>query len=199
MRSTAGLVFGLLMISLLSNCNIEITEQYDAAAVRAADIQAINEVIAEKGWPEPDTTESGARYLIFSEGDTSRAKITQEDIVYFDYIGYYLDGSVFDTSIPEVADTAFSFTGDIIFEPISYTYTETGWSLRYVPLVAQYLNGPSLSTAMMEAISVSFRQMSQGDNVVIFLPSFEATTASTNVLRARPVYFDITVDRFQVN
>jgi hypothetical protein len=192
MTKIQSLLTVIIASSLWMACTPDILEEEDPAVRRSEDIAEINTVIAENGWSTPDTTESGARFLIFKEGSDSQENIKQHDIVYFDYIGYYLDGNVFDTSIPLVADTAFSFVGDIVFEPVSYTYTETGWSLRYVPVVSQYLNGPNLSTAMMEALSVSFGQMTVGDRVLVFLPSAEATTQS-NSASAQAVYFEIII------
>lgn len=195
MKKFGQVLFGVATLFVLIGCEVEFEETYDYDKTRAEDLQAIYELIAEKGWPEPDTTESGARYIIFKEGDASGETVKQQDIVYFNYIGFYLDGVVFDTSIPEVADTAFTFTGDLVFEPQSYTYTETGWTLRYVAVVAQYLNGPSLSTAMMEAITQSFAQMTEGDRVLIFLPSYEVTTQSRSQSNTVPLYFEVTIDR----
>ena len=167
-------LFTLAISSLIAiwSCNPTILEPYDPDARKAEDIQAILETIAEKGWPAPDTTESGARYIIFDESADSAVATPQvEDIVAFDYIGFSLSGSVFDTSIPEVADTAFTSTGDIIFEPVLYTFSESGWTLRYVPLVSQYLFSNSPSTAFQEAVSITFGQMNVGDRAAIFLPS----------------------------
>ncbi|MFZ9045261.1 MAG: hypothetical protein ACO2ZZ_05305 [Cyclobacteriaceae bacterium] len=189
-------LFALVISSLIAiwGCNPTILEPYDPAARKARDIQAILETIAEKGWPAPDTTESGARYIIFDESaDSAIATPQVEDIVAFDYIGFSLSGSVFDTSIPEVADTAFTSTGSLTFEPVVYTFSESGWTLRYVPLVSQYLFSNSPSTAFQEAVSVTFGQMNVGDRTAIFLPSTETGTITRSRENASPLYFELTL------
>lgn len=186
--------------SLLWSCEFEVDEPYEPDVVKAADIQLINEKIAERGWPAPDTTLSGARYIIFrNEGDTTTITPKSEDIVSFDYIGYFLNGTVFDTSIPAVADTAFTDTGDIIFEPVVYTFSETGWTLRYVPVVSQYLFSNTPSTALQEAISVTFGQMTIGDTAAIFIPSTEAGTSTRLRENAIPLQFDVTIVEIDQN
>jgi hypothetical protein len=173
-------------------CGLEIEDPYDADAVRAADIQAINDLIEEKGWPEPDTTESGARYFIIKKSAANDTTIKQLDVVYFDYTGFTLGGNVFVTTVQDVADTVYTSTDGYVFEPIPYTYTETGWSLRYINLVYQYLSGLTASTALMEAITVSFGQMTEGDRVTILLPSYEAATTAS-LANTSPIYYEIEV------
>jgi hypothetical protein len=184
-------VLGLLVG--LWSCEIEIDEPYDFDATKAADIQEINEVIANNGWPAPDTTLSGARYIIFEGRDTTDATPQQEDIVYFDYTGFLLNGTVFDTTVPAVADTAFTETGDIVFEPVVYTFSDTGWTLRYVPIVSQYLTSVTPSTAFQEAITEAFLRMSPGDKVIILLPSTEVATLNRPIVNTVPIYYEISL------
>ncbi|MFT4737142.1 MAG: hypothetical protein ACI8QD_001721 [Cyclobacteriaceae bacterium] len=181
--------FAIIATLIISACQPDIAPPLRTfAEQRILDIQEINDFLSDNGFSDPDTTASGARYFTFFDGEDTVPTIKKNDIVTFDYTAYFMDSSVFLTTVPFVADTANIDT----LESPTFTYSETGWSLRYVPIAAQYINGPNSATGFSEAIATSFKQMVPGDRVVILLPSDQATT-NLNISVARVIFYEITV------
>ncbi len=170
------------LLALMVGCGeLEFEDRFDFAEQRATDLAVIEAYLNEKGLGEPDTTESGARYVIVDEGEGD--PINFGDIVGINYIGAATTGRVFDTSIPEVADTAFTNTVDFFLQPQFFTYTESGWTLREIFRITSQFStvgnfaGYGLSEAMTEALV----KMKTGGKLVVLLPSdqaFESTATS---------------------
>lgn len=72
----------------------------NVAKAKAAAIQAIEDQIDED-YPEATKTASGLRYIIETVGDGPKPDIGQ--VVRVNYAGYLMDGTLFDSSIPEIA------------------------------------------------------------------------------------------------
>ena len=185
MKTLTKIGFAILVFVVIQSCELNYGEPIpDPAVKRKEDIEKINAFIDKYELGEPDTTEHGARYYIYHEGDQSQEKVKLNDIVTFDYTGWLLDSLAFMTTNAFVADTA----GLDTLDQAIYTYSETGWSLRYVLVTAQYLS--TGGQALTEAISTSFKQMVPGDRVVVFLPSDQALNNSNAVLQ-EVVFYDI--------
>ena len=167
-------VFAIGTILLCVNCKKEkIAVQIDLIEQRAEDIEIIENYIADHNLGEFDTTKSGARYIIQEVGDGD--SINYKDIVAIDYIGYSIDRNVFDTSIREVADTAFTESSNAVLKPQVFTYTESGWSVELIQLTSQFIvDGFIPGRALTEAITDALINMKTGGKLIVFLPSDQA-------------------------
>lgn len=76
---------------------------------------------------DTNVTMSGLRYVIVREGDGD--VVETGDTIEVDYAGYLSDGSVFDTSVPEVGAANDFDRGGYPFEPISFV-AGTGQVIR---------------------------------------------------------------------
>lgn len=81
------------------------------------DIKIIEDYIAENNL-DATRTESGLFYVIEEEGDGP--EVNQGDTVGVNYTGYVLDGTVFDTSLEEVARANNKFMEGRPYEPIEF-------------------------------------------------------------------------------
>ena len=81
------------------------------------DIKIIEDYIAENNL-NASKTESGLHYVIEEEGDGP--EVNQGDTVAVNYTGYVLDGTVFDTSLEEVARANNKFMEGRPYEPIEF-------------------------------------------------------------------------------
>ena len=81
------------------------------------DIKIIEDYIAENNL-NATKTESGLFYVIEEEGDGP--EVNEGDTVGVNYTGYVLDGTVFDTSIEEVARENNTFMEGRPYEPIEF-------------------------------------------------------------------------------
>ena len=162
------LVISLLTFMVIQACETEITKPQTAAEKRLEDINTINDFIDDNELGTPDTTDSGARFFIYSEGDQSQSSPVNNQTVSFGYTGWYLsDSLIFMTTVPALADSAnLSDTLDLA----QYTFSETGWTLRYVFVTAQYGN----ATGLAEAITEGFKEMVPGDSMLVLLPYDQA-------------------------
>jgi FKBP-type peptidyl-prolyl cis-trans isomerase FkpA len=82
-----------------------------------ADVQIIEEYIAENNL-NATKTESGLFYVIEEEGDGP--EVEEGSTVGVNYTGYVLDGTVFDTSLEEVAKANNKFMEGRPYEPIEF-------------------------------------------------------------------------------
>lgn len=92
--------FGLVGLAL-SCGEVQIEETIDPDVQLAEDIAIIEEYLASQGIVDYDTLETEVRVLIQDMGDGD--PIEYQDIVWYDYIGRFIDGEIFDTSIGELA------------------------------------------------------------------------------------------------
>lgn len=111
------------------------------------DREVIQEYIAEKGYTTVDTTSSGVHYVILDSGDGT--DIEFNDIVLINYIGKLTDGTVFDTSIPSVAVDSEIFDSLRNYQPIRFTHTPDGWSLRASNYVPGFVDGVTATVTIM--------------------------------------------------
>lgn len=72
----------------------------NVAKAKLAAAQTIEDEI-DDAYPEATKTESGLRYIIETVGDGPKPSIGQ--VVRVNYAGYLMDGTLFDSSIPEIA------------------------------------------------------------------------------------------------
>ncbi|MDH5609104.1 MAG: hypothetical protein OEY56_06455 [Cyclobacteriaceae bacterium] len=184
-KSFKRFVFPLLV--LLVACREDIIEvARSRGEIRAADIAQIDQYILDHNMGTPDTTLNGARYFIVDEGTGD--SVTQNAIVSVDYIAYYMNDTIFDTTIPIVADTALNIPNSTVSARV-FTYTQTGWPLQFVTFTSQYYNGPYQATALIEALSDALIRMRAGGKLVVFLPSDQATTAY-NFVKPEVIYYE---------
>ncbi len=155
-------------------CADDIERRPDLQQQRLDDIATIEEYISANGLGAYDTTESGARYIIMEVGDGD--SIPYNRIVAVDFIGSTIEGKVFDTTIPEVADTAFSEVNESLLKPQVFTHTQSGWALNFITrLGSQFIaDGQIPGRALIEAISIGLSRMRTGGKLLIFLPSDQA-------------------------
>jgi len=172
-------IFAIGTILLCVNCQKEkIAVVIDLVDQRAKDIEIIEQYIDSLNLGEYDTTASGARYIIQEVGDLD--SINYNDIVAIDYIGYSISGNVFDTSIAEVADTAFTEISVGILKPQVFTYSESGWSVELIQLTSQFItDGFVPGRALTEAITDALINMKTGGKLIVFLPSDQAFEGRT--------------------
>jgi len=83
----------------------------------ATDIKLLEDYIAENNL-NATKTESGLFYIIEEEGDGP--EVEQGNTVAVNYTGYVLDGTVFDTSLEEVAKQSNTFMEGRPYEPIEF-------------------------------------------------------------------------------
>ena len=83
---------------------------------------------------------------------------------------------MFDTSLPEVADTAFTNAAEFLLEPQFFNYTESGWTFRQVfRLTSQFASiGNFEAVALGEAMTLALKDMKLGGKLIVFLPSDQA-------------------------
>lgn len=178
-------IFCLIGLAAAISCSEDnILEVPDPSIQRAADIALIDDYLAENGFTEVDTTESGVRYVIVEEG-TGDA-IDESDNVTFNYTGKLLSDTIFDSSIKLVVDSIraavsedsvgledksvhrsilLSFPELDQDRPFDITYTATGWSFE-----------DSFITGFSDGILASFdsrktNSVKIGGKVLIAVPS----------------------------
>ena len=122
------------------------------------DVEKITEYIAEKGYSNVDTTESGVRYVIFETGDGE--PIEFNDIVSMDYVGMYLDDTVFDTSIESVAIVKDILIESRTYEPTIFTHTASGWAIA-----------PLFVSGFGEGTTAALKKMNVGGSARLMIPS----------------------------
>ncbi len=141
-----------------------IQEITDPSIQRNADIEIIEEFLAEEGYTDDqiDTTDLGVRYVILDAGTTEFDSliIDESDIVDFDYIGRLTTDTLFDTSIRSVAEGTSTFNESRVYAPLTINYTTTGWAIQ-----GRFVTGFS------DGITNTFNKVSVGGHVLIAIPS----------------------------
>lgn len=94
------------------------------------DNKAIEEYISNNDIKDVQKADSGLRYMITKEGEGK--KIEAGDSVKIDYIGYLLDGTIFDSSIEEKAREGDVYMEGRNYAPLDLIYGRTnfiaGWN-----------------------------------------------------------------------
>lgn len=101
-------------------------------------------------------TKSGLEYVILEEG--SKIKPTQEQQIYINYAGYLQDGTLFDTSIAEIAKA---------YEVYNPQRDAQG---GYSPLPHKLSN----KTGFIPGFSEGIENLNIGDKAILFIPAYLA-------------------------
>ena len=168
----------LTMFSISAFLSCEESEAIEA--VNYQEIWESDNIIIDNYFKENNldpvfTTASGARYAIQSigEGDS----INYNDLITINYTGYDKNGIIFKSTITPDADEYYVYP---IYDPLTFTYTSSGWTLKYTSLIST-LQGNGLS----EAISAALVNIKTGGKVVILLPSnlgFGSSSDPSNII-----------------
>ena len=159
-------VVSFLLVGILISCGeTNIIQPIDPNVQRAEDIEIINTYLEGLGYDpnEVDTTESGVRYIILDEGQVGNDElmIDESDIVTFNYIGKLTTEILFDTSIESLAKEEPNIYNELrTYEPVSITYTSTGWSFRDL-----FIDG------FEDGISATFNGLHIDGHALIIIPS----------------------------
>jgi len=163
---------------------VNIATPFDINVQRRADSTLIADHFLEKGYPINDETitRAGVRFIILDQGIGD--KINESDIVSFDFTGFLLNDTIFDTSYEEIADsirlaieesitnrgdtigTLFeesilnSFREDKAYQPFNITYSASGWTIRDL-----FIRG------FTDGIGATFKKMGVNGKALIFIPS----------------------------
>jgi hypothetical protein len=100
MKLTGG-IFGLFSLMILMACGPQFEEIFDADEQLAIDIELIEDYIAAKGYTDYDTLDNDLRALVLDVG--AGEPIEPLDIISFHYVGIFLNDTIFDTSIKQLA------------------------------------------------------------------------------------------------
>jgi len=168
-------------ILFLIGCNTgNISTPFDPSVQVTIDSTIIADYFLEQGYPIDDESisENGVRFVILDEG--SGEKIDESDNVAFNYVGFLLNDTIFDTTIDEIADSIRIEVEESIVNrgdttnleawlinkfssensPFEITYTQSGWTFN-----DRFISGFS------EGIRFTFDKMGINGRALIFLPS----------------------------
>lgn len=181
---------------------VKFAKEFDPDAQLAEDIAEIEAFIFKEGYTDYDTLESEVRVIVLEEG--TGAAIEYDDIIFYDYIGRYIDSVMFDTSIGELAlaqdqeyavDTTYlkskvnidrdslDADGNRVVETVEYEegYYHIYSTVReYQELITVhtpggwYIQQGSLVGGFKDAVNYSLEKLKLGGRVLAFLPSVEA-------------------------
>lgn len=180
MRKISNLLLGssLLLVLLISSCGdsgLTIVDQdapvqtaEDSLAQLAEDNALIDAYIAENRLEDVFTTSSGVRYYLIEEGNGTFPELN--DIVSVSFIGYYLDGTVFDTNIESVADNNIIGKDNGDFSVWRFNYTVDGRQLGFNGQYSYLTLMPELKRGMGAAMGL----MDEGSRAMVILPSNHA-------------------------
>ena len=152
----------MFLMSFFISCEeIKSIETVDYQEIWESDSLTIDNYIKENNLDPVFTTASGARYAIQSVGEGD--SISYNDLITINYTAYDASGVIFKSTITPDANEYYIYP---IYDPLTFTYTSSGWTLKYTSLFSS-LQGDGLS----EAISSALINMKTGGQVVILLPS----------------------------
>ena len=128
----AGLFFVAIMIYACGN-PVEEDEQeqeqirQDSINQATIDTEIINDYILDNNLDQYDitVTETGLSYLTLDGGNGERYPAIN-DILTVDYIGSFVDGEIFDTSIKQIAEDNDIVNSSNPYTPIAYNHTHNG-------------------------------------------------------------------------
>lgn len=145
------------------------------------DLKLIDEYITEKGYTSVDTTSSRVRYVILEEGDGEIIEFN--DIVSMNYVGMFLNDTVFDTSIKTVAIENDLFSETRTYAPYTFTHTQSGWGIEQLGFIQGFSDG---STAALSKMKV-------GGMARLIIPSSLAygTTGNNSIASNTIIVFDV--------
>ena len=152
----------IFLISAFMSCQENgVIETVDFQEIWEKDSITIENYITDNNLDPVFTTASGARYAIQSVGDGD--SVRYNDLITINYTASDGNGVVFKSTVTPADSQYYIYP---IYDPLTFTYTSSGWTLEYTSLFAT-LQGDGLS----EAISSALVSMKTGGQVVILLPS----------------------------
>lgn len=120
--------------------------------------KAIKTIVAEfeSQKKEAESTESGLQYYVIKEGNGNKTKTG--DVVHVNYSGYFEDGSLFDTSVLEVAEK---------YGNVNQQKQDAG---MYKPMMMEISPDAGIIPGFKEGIQL----MEEGSKVRLFIPYYLA-------------------------
>ncbi len=100
-----GIGIVLLISAFLSSCLNSNTEEH-TAALEMTDLQTYLQNLVSNGY-DVDTTALGVYYVVMQEGTGDFP--AAGDTISIKYVGYLMDGSIFDTSFYSSADSTWTY------------------------------------------------------------------------------------------
>ncbi|WP_245986493.1 FKBP-type peptidyl-prolyl cis-trans isomerase [Marinoscillum furvescens] len=128
------------------------------------DLELIEAYLTEKGYESVDTLDSKVHVVILDEG--TGAPISESDQVTMDYVGHFLDGEVFDTSIDSVAIENDIYDSTKVYQPIRFTYSSNGWTM------GKYIKG------FQQGTSYALGKINVGGGAEMVIPSYLGFTTN---------------------
>ncbi|MEM8893008.1 MAG: FKBP-type peptidyl-prolyl cis-trans isomerase [Bacteroidota bacterium] len=180
MRRITNLLFGsaVVILLLISSCgdsgltivdqNVPIQSTEDSLAQLAEDNALIDAYIAENRIENVFATSSGVRYYLIEEGNGIFPELN--DIVSISFIGYYLDGAVFDTNVESVSDDNILGKDNGDFSVWRFNYTIDGRQLGFNGQYSYLTLMPELKRGIGQAMGL----MDEGSRAMVILPSNHA-------------------------
>jgi hypothetical protein len=159
-------LFGItFMIAVMQSCGeVDLIELNDFNEQRLLDERLIADYLEENNFSNVDSTESGIKYVILEQGEGA-APIPNE-FVAIDFYNQDFDNIVYASNMRDVADTSVFVPIGQTFEPIVFTYSQSGWTLDFVTFTDELLGD-----GLKEAIGQSFSKMGVGGHVLVLVPS----------------------------
>ncbi|MEQ9299910.1 MAG: FKBP-type peptidyl-prolyl cis-trans isomerase [Cyclobacteriaceae bacterium] len=176
--STYAILLAMSVAVLIASCSddnltivdseIPFQSSEDSLAQLDDDNALIDAYLSENAVEEIFNTSNGSRYYLLQEGNGTVPELN--DIVSINFIGRYLDGTVFDSNIESVADPDVIGKSNNNFDVWRFNYTVDGRQLGFSGQYS-YLN---LIPELKRGIGAALGLMDEGSSTVIILPSAQA-------------------------
>lgn len=97
-----GQILALAGLPIFVSCgDVVFAEDVEPSTQLADDIAVIEDYLDKEGYTDYDTLDSEVRVVILEEGTGD--VINYNDLIWYDYIGSFIDSLIFDTSISSIA------------------------------------------------------------------------------------------------
>lgn len=140
----------------------------DSLAQLEDDNALIDAYLTENAKGEVFMTPAGSRYYLSEEGNGIVPELN--DIVSINFIGRYLDGTVFDSNIESVADPDVIGKANGDFSVWRFNYTVDGRQLGFSGQYSYLTLMPELKRGIGAALGL----MDEGSKAIIIMPSSQA-------------------------
>ncbi|KEO73380.1 FKBP-type peptidyl-prolyl cis-trans isomerase [Anditalea andensis] len=151
MKVLKSILFSAFAVLLFSCENFQFGEQYSVEQNRERERPIIARHLEEAAYDGlytvQDTT-TGVVVIVQEEG--AGAKPTTSTIVYYNYVGKLLDGSVFDTNIRAVAEEHGLDTEGRTYAPLNFSLNQGG---------------------AIQGFSIGFKYLRSGSKAILIIPS----------------------------
>jgi hypothetical protein len=116
LKLIGGLSSLIALMWLMACAGPQFEEPFDSEEQLEKDIELIEAYLADKGYTDYDTLDNDIRALVLDEGVGE--PIEPNDIISFQYVGIFLNDTIFDTSIAKLAyfQDTINAVGNIVFE-----------------------------------------------------------------------------------